>query len=240
MINMVGIDNSIRTAKVVPRISSMIDIFYHGMMYLMDKQIIFIDDAGDPGFKRGSSRYFVIACVIFESEAEATLASAIIGAQIERLGWYGKTEFKFHQTQKKHKLDLFKRLKDARFKIVATIIDKSALDKATKPSALYNETIRDTLLLCDPMGAKVRLDGHAGHDYNKGAVSYFRKSINRGNKNERKIIHFRFIDSKENMLIQLADLVAGSILRSTNRSKTDSQEYLKALKGKVKLIKTVE
>ncbi len=31
-------------------------------------QIVFIDDAGDPGFKidRGSSTHFVIACVIFD------------------------------------------------------------------------------------------------------------------------------------------------------------------------------
>lgn len=46
------------------------------------EQIIFIDDSGDPGFKfnRGSSRYFVIACIIFNSKisAEYTSASMII------------------------------------------------------------------------------------------------------------------------------------------------------------------
>lgn len=204
---------------------------------MANKQLIFIDDSGDPGFKKGASRYLVIACIVFDSEAEATLASAIIAAQIDRLGWYGKTEFKFHQTQKKHILNLFKQLRDARFKVIATLVDKSTLNKNTKPGALYNETIRDTLLLCEPKEAKVRLDGGHEQNYMRNAISYFRKSINRY---ERKIIHFRFVDSKENTLIQLADLVAGSILRSTKKNKTDNKDYIKALKGKIELIKTIE
>ena len=43
----------------------------------MNNQLIFVDDSGDPGFKMGSSQYFVIACVVFDNEAEAALAAAI-------------------------------------------------------------------------------------------------------------------------------------------------------------------
>jgi len=136
-------------------------------MTSMGTQLIFIDDSGDPGLKKGSSRYFIIACVVFDNEAEAAFAAAIMGVKKTRLGWPDKVEFKFHQNQKKHILDLYNKLKDVRFKVVATIIDKSTLDKTVKPGTLYNETIRDTLLLCKPNGAKVRLDGHTGHNYIK-------------------------------------------------------------------------
>lgn len=203
----------------------------------MDKQIIFIDDSGDPGFKKGSSRFFVIACVIFDNEAQAVLAAAIMAAQIRRLGWHDSAEFKFHRTQKKHILTLLKQLSGVDFKIVAILVDKSKLNKKTKPGTLYNETIRNALLLCNPEGAKVRLDGHSGHNYMRNAVSYFRKSINT-KEQKRKIIHFRFVDSTKNTPIQLADIAAGSILRSANPAKTDSQDYIKALKDKIILIKT--
>jgi len=204
-----------------------------------EKQIIAIDEAGDTGFKKGSSRYFVVACVVFDNESEAALASAIIENQIQRLGWYGKAEFKFHQTQKKHILDLFKRLKDVKYSVVATIIDKTTLDGSVKPNTFYNESIRDTLLLCEPWEAKVRLDGRHEQNYTRNAVAHFRKSVNQ-DKDKRKVIHFRFVDSTDNTLVQLADLVAGSVLRSTNKSKTDSQDYLRALKSKIKLINTIK
>ena len=71
----------------------------------------------------------------------------------------------------------------------------------------------------------------------KSAVAYFRKSVN---TDVRRIIGFQFVDSTKNVLVQLADLVAGSVLRSTKLSKTDNKEYLSALKGKDRIIMIVE
>ena len=203
----------------------------------MNNQLIFVDESGDPGLKKGCSHYFVIACVVFENEAEAKLAAAIMNAYKARIGWSKRAEFKFNKTQKKHVLNLFQELKSARYKISAILINKSALDKAVKPSTLYNETIRDALLLCKPKNAKVLLDGDAGLDYLREAVVYFRKSVN---KNEKKIVEFKFEDSSKNVLIQLADLVAGSILRSTKINKPDSKNYIDALKDKILIIKRIE
>ena len=203
----------------------------------MNSQLIFTDDSGDPGFKKGSSQYFVIACVVFDNNVEAELAAAIMKAHKTRLGWSQKAEYKFNKTQKRHILGLFQLLENARFKVIATLIYKGKLDKVTKPITLYNETIRDTLLLCEPKNAKVRLDGHLGHSYMKSAVAYFRKSVN---IDERKIIDFRFVDSSDNILVQLADLVAGSILCSTNKNKVGSDSFLSALKNKEIKINVIE
>ena len=203
----------------------------------MSTQLIFCDEAGDPGLKKGCSHYFVIACVVFDSEVEAKLAAAIMNAYKERLGWKQKTEYKFNKTQKRHVLSLFQELKTARFKVFATLIKKSSIDQATKPGNLYNETIRDTLLLCEPKNAKVILDGDAGLDYIREATVFFRKSVN---KNDKKVIDFKFENSRKNVLVQLADLVAGSILRSTKTIKSDHKKYLEALKEKISLINIIE
>lgn len=200
-------------------------------------QLVFIDESGDPGFKHGSSQYFVIACVVFENEVEASRTAAAMLTYKSQLGWSDREEFKFNKTNKKYILELFMLLNDTHFSIVATLINKSTIDALIKPASLYNQTICDTLLLCGLNEAKVHLDGHAGRNYMKEAVSHFRKTVN---INERKIISFRFIDSKKNILVQLADLIAGSILRSTKDDKTDKEEYMFALKAKIKFINRVE
>lgn len=43
----------------------------------------------------------------------------------------------------------------------------------------------------------------------------------------------RLVDSKTNVLIQMADMVAGSIKRSYTVEKTDSQIYKKIIKSKI-------
>jgi len=46
----------------------------------------------------------------------------------------------------------------------------------------------------------------------------------------------RFEDSRRSSLIQLADVVAGSIARSYQLDKTDSQEYIQLLNDRVEII----
>ena len=66
----------------------------------MGKQLIFIDDSGDPGFKFGrhSSKYFVICCLVFDDWLDAEEAGIGIKLLKRELGL--KQEFE--------KLDAFK------------------------------------------------------------------------------------------------------------------------------------
>lgn len=54
--------------------------------------LVFLDDSGDPGFKldRGSSAFFVIACVIFEDKLDAEEVSLIMKRYRRGLGWAGR------------------------------------------------------------------------------------------------------------------------------------------------------
>jgi hypothetical protein len=65
-------------------------------------QLVFIDDAGDPGFKTesGSSKYFVIACVIFDDNLIAEETSLAMKKHRRTIGWRDEQEFKFSKTKK--------------------------------------------------------------------------------------------------------------------------------------------
>lgn len=199
-------------------------------------QHVFIDDSGDPGFKldKGSSSHFVIACVIFDDPLDAEEVSLIIKKYRRELGWTDKREFKFNKTKKIFVKKLLQRVANSNFRIRAICIDKSLIhsrELRNKQDSFYNYAIKEVLSKTDTLnGADVRLDGHSGREYKKSAGSYIRKEVN---AKSHKIARVRFVDSQTNTLIQLADLAAGSILRSTNHSKTDAPEYIKIIKDRI-------
>ena len=66
--------------------------------------------------------------------------------------------------------------------------------------------------------------------YKKEAKSYFKKQVN---ASSNIIKDLKFVNSKSDNLIQLADMIAGSLLRSTQTDKRDSQEYLRVIERRI-------
>lgn len=200
------------------------------------KQLVFIDDSGDPGFKldQGSSSHFVIACVIFDDHLDAEEAALIIKKYRRSLGWADYREFKFNKTSKKYVKELLDLLANSKFRVRAICIDKSIVRSAelkNKKNSFYNYAIKEVLSKTDTLqSADIRLDGHSGREYKKSAITYLRREVN---ANSSKVGRVRFVDSGTNVLIQLADLVAGSILRSTQLNKSDHADYLKIINERI-------
>ncbi|MCA9329483.1 DUF3800 domain-containing protein [Candidatus Saccharibacteria bacterium] len=202
------------------------------------KQLVFIDDSGDPGFKtdRGSSSHFVIACVIFNDPLDAEEAALAIKKFRRDLGWRPDREFKFNKTKKSIIKGLLQAVCNNRFSVRAICIDKELIrshELKNKQDSFYNYAIKEVLSKSNNLNmASIRLDGHSGREYKKSAITYLRREVN---TRSRKIKKVKFVDSKTDNLIQLADLVAGSILRSTQQNKSDSHEYLDILtkKGRI-------
>lgn len=200
------------------------------------KQLVFIDDSGDPGFKldKGSSSHFVIACVIFDDTLDAEEASLIIKKYRRGLKWGDYREFKFNKTKKQYIKTLLQLVAKSNFRVRAICINKSeiySLELKNKQDSFYNFAIKEVLAKSNTLeDADIRLDGHSGREYKKSAITYLRREVN---SRSHKISKVRFIDSKTSTLIQLADLVAGSILRSTQPGKTDSDEYMKILEKRI-------
>jgi hypothetical protein len=197
------------------------------------KQLVFIDDSGDPGFKldRGSSKHFVIACVIFDDTLDAEETALQMKKFRRDLGWRQDREFKFNKTKKSYVKELLAVVCLSTFTVRAICVDKSQVysrELKNKQDSFYNYAIKEVLAKSQNLNkASVRLDGHSGRAYKKSAITYLRREVNMSSS---KISKVKFVDSKTDNLIQLADLVAGSILRSTQPDKTDSGDYLDILK----------
>jgi hypothetical protein len=194
--------------------------------------LIFIDDSGDPGFKldKGSSQYFVIACIIFNNNLDAEETALNIKRLRQNLKWRQDHEFKFNKANRDIRTQFLKEVRNCNFRVRAIIVDKKTIRspelKGSKNS-FYNYVIKEVLSKDGfTRDAKVRLDGHENRTYKKAAMAYFRKHLS-------TIDNFKFVDSKSDNLIQLADMVAGSIFRSLHNSKAGNQDYLKIIAKRI-------
>ena len=147
-------------------------------MMKQTKQLVFIDDSGDPGFKTVSSSNFVMAAALFMDPEIADALSRQILEYRRTLGWRDDYEFKFAKIRKDIIVDLLKMVANYDFQIYAVHINKSAAIK--------------------------------------------------------------FEDSVDNNLIQLADIIVGSIGRYVNASKTDYATYIGIIRDKIVQLKCID
>ena len=60
------------------------------------------------------------------------------------------------------------------------------------------------------------------------------------NKKSHRLYEFKLVDSKADGLIQLADMVVGSIYRSLQKEKSDSNDYLPLIRKKLDDLWTIK
>lgn len=203
--------------------------------------LVFIDDSGDPGFKfdRGSTRHFVIAMVIFEDDLDAERAALCIKELRRDLGWSSDVEFKFAKTSRENRRRLYEAIQPCRFIIRALTVDKSLLfsrELRENKNSFYAYFIKQTLKHHGGTirHARVKIDGSGDRVFRKEFQTYLRRELNE--VGEETMTDCRFVDSKSNVLIQMADMVAGAIHRSLITDKPDHSIYLKIIKSHVQNI----
>ena len=82
--------------------------------------------------------------------------------------------------------------------------------------------------------AKLRLDGHGDRNFKNAFRSYLRRELNpTSGKTARIFQDLKFVDSKKNVLIQLADMISGSIHRRYNEEKSDRLTYYNIIRHKI-------
>jgi hypothetical protein len=191
------------------------------------KNLLYIDDAGDPGFKfkHGSSDFFAMSCVLFEDALDAEEVSVVIKRLRRNLGWHDTHEFKFHQTNLQIRSGFFAAVQKYNFKISYILIDKTKITdtELTNSAKLYNYAILRAMAVPDWKfnNASVHIDGKSGRNYQKTLRPYFRQNMPVG-----AIGKISFVNSTSNNLIQLADMVAGAVLHTTKKNRTDHDVYL--------------
>lgn len=195
--------------------------------------IIFIDESGDPGLKnkKDSSPLFVISLVIFENDEDSTEVARLIEVYKKKIKYSPSYEFKFRKTKRKIIIGLLESIQFGKFKIRALVLDKSQIkpSKNVCKKDLYHTLVALALedsVISTPK-CKVRLDGIADREFRNSWRRYLRENGIVGR------IDFKLVDSKSDPLIQLADLVAGSIRRSHLYQKNDANIYKKIIQKKI-------
>jgi hypothetical protein len=167
-----------------------------------------------------------MAAVVFNDDLVAEEAALAMRKFRRQLGWTDDHEYKLHKTKKDYIKQVLRLAARYDFGVYALVVNKSRFD--SMPKHLYNDTITELLRMIPLKNASIKVDG--GIDYSKRAISYVRKNTN---TKAGQIAEIKFADSKENVLVQLADLVASSIYRSTQSGKADHKDYVAILKKRI-------
>lgn len=198
--------------------------------------LVFIDESGDAGFKieKGSSKTFVMALIIFDEDEEVEKTALKIKELRRTFNKSDKFEFKFNKCNKEFRLAFLNEVKSCNFKIRAAVFHKERIyDLKLRSSSghFYNYALRHALghegIVSN---AKIRIDGSGDRRFRLNVVNYLKLNLNSGDK--RAIANLRFCDSNKNVLIQLADMVAGSIRKYFDETGKDWELYRKVLKKK--------
>lgn len=197
--------------------------------------LVFMDDSGDPGFKieKGSSSVFVIALVIFDDELEAEKTAVEIKQLKRNLKFPDSVEFKFHKSSHNVKVAFLSRAAKFAFRIRAIVVQKKNIRSPYLMSAddsFFNYIVMKVLKNNRKTitNAKLKFDRRGEKKIRDNLRVYLSRELD--NKRSHVFTSLKFVDSKTNVLIQLADMVAGAIASSY---KNESKELLKLIEKRV-------
>jgi len=198
----------------------------------MIKEFIYIDDSGDAGLKNSNTDKLIIAAVIIIEEDKKAVLNDAINLYREQLGWNELDEFKFAKTNKTILVDLINYIKNFDYKVYVVVLDKSEIDIDRIPKdkiSIYNHVLKELLLRVCKDKQNITIDGKYGKKHDAEVRVYLRKQLRNNGITGTRI---KFIDSRKDSLVQLADIVVGSVARSY-KNKIDSQRYIDLLKDKI-------
>lgn len=190
--------------------------------------LVFLDESGDPGLKlgKGSSGYFVVCLVIFEDHDEAQAADDRIDLLRREMRIDPKFEFRFNKCRRHFREQFLKAVAPYQFFYYGIVINKAKLwgegfrYKASfykYTSGLVFENAKSFM-----NNATVIIDGSGSKDFQRQLEAYLKRRIN--DPKQRFIGKVKMQDSSRNNLLQLADMIAGSIHRDFG-VKDDAQVY---------------
>lgn len=193
--------------------------------------LVFIDESGDTGLKvnGGSSRYFVIVLVLFEENDEAVACDQRIELLKRELRFNKNKEFKFNKLRKEQRIVFIQAVLPYSFFFFGIVINKDQHklygDGFRVKESFYKYACGLVFENAKPhlKDALVVIDGSGSREFKKQFQAYLRKKIGTGIIKKIKIQN-----SQSNNLIQLADVVAGSVYRSLT-DKEDKDVYRKLL-----------
>ena len=191
--------------------------------------LVFIDESGDPGFKieQGSSKYFVVALILFEDNAEAEACDRRISLLGRELGHPEGFVFHFRDNSHKVRQAFLQAVAPYEFFYFGIVLNKDP-QKLWGEGFKYKESLykyacnlvfenakpylREAIVIMDKTGKKV---------FRSQLARYLRGKINSKGDIIKKV---KMQPDRGNNLLQLADYAAGVINRC-QQNKKFSEDY---------------
>lgn len=204
-------------------------------MQSVDEMIAFFDECGNFRFdfsKEGTSQFFTICGILIKKSNLETLNKVF--AQIKDNNGFRNSEMKSSNIGKNYRRrnKIINEVKQMQFSIVALITDKTQIyedsplrsSKSVFLKFLHQRLYEELYTSCPKL--KIAEDATGGKDFQDSFKNYVRE--HRHQPNLFNDFDFEFFDSKNEALIQLADLIAGSInLTLTDKNAPNYKDFLK-------------
>ena len=178
--------------------------------------LIFVDDSGDPGFKieKGSSAVFVIAMVIFSDNLVAEETALALKKLRRELKFPDRMEFKFHKSRIEIKRKFLQTCSKYSFKVRAIVVKKENIYSnflRINTNSFFNYVVMQVLRNSgnNIRRAKLMFDKRGEKRIRDELRVYLSRELD--NKRKKVFSDLKFVDSKQNILVQLADMIAGCI-----------------------------
>jgi len=199
----------------------------------------FIDESGSFGFdfsKEGTERYYVVCAVIVKNDDVGSMEHEI--DKLREIYFSGK-EMKSSAIggNDSRRGRILSELSKLNFLVIALIADKKAFFEGG-PLSTYkktfikfiNQQLLDGLYKYYPK-LTIIADEHGGNEFQESYANYIEKHM--PEKDLFNDYDFSLSDSKESNIIQVSDVIAGSIRR--NKENKDSPSALRIIQDKIQL-----
>ena len=179
---------------------------------------IFVDESGDPNLRTdlaGASEYFVLTAVIVDTEAVPD-GEAKVREIIDRFFPKGELKSSRIGNKRNRRKQILETFADIEFKHYSLVIDKSKIfsDSALRFRRTFVKFINRSLysrLVESFTQIHVFADAHGKSDFMTGFGDYLDRRLPRGLFENSS---FQYADSRSHPFIQVADVLAGTILRA--------------------------
>jgi hypothetical protein len=191
---------------------------------------LFIDESGDPGtdINNGASKSFTMVAILFDDILEMETVSLEIKKLSRKLFKNDYHEFHFVHEKNIHRLEFFKLISSFNFKILVSLTDKSS---DISIGNIYKKSLKEICnkIQDDKFIYSFKFDGTVSKSYKFGVEKELRLLA----KNNFLINKIKFSNSKNDSLIQLADMCAGVIRRKQEENTLNTNEMYMHIKGKI-------
>lgn len=215
---------------------SLEDVEYQEKLSKLQVKYAYVDESGSFGFdfdKEGTSKYYILTAVIIDSEKVEDFHKAV--QEIKKQCGLAKTEMKSKNMPDGQRARIMNMLLPLEFRLAILVVDKQQILEGT-PLTAYKATfikhingmLYDMLYNVYPK-IKIWMDETGWPEFQESFKKYVR--------NRQKLLNvfneydFELLNSKDEILIQVSDVIGGSIAK--HFLDHDVPNYLEMVRGKL-------